>query len=96
MITKGPDENVKNGPILDEVPYPEVLVAKCYSHDGEGLDIVLYPGKAAGKFKLGFIRLKPGVEYALGGETKVAGKDGTASFEVVVDGRTKLDLVPRK
>lgn len=96
MITKGPEESVKRGPILDEVPYPEVLVAKCYSHDGEGLDIVLYPGKGGGEFELGFIRLKAGAEYSLGEDTKKADKNGTATFKVHIDGRTKLDLVMRK
>ncbi|KAF2465390.1 uncharacterized protein BDR25DRAFT_379089 [Lindgomyces ingoldianus] len=96
MITKGPEESVKRGPILDEVPYPEVLVGKCYSHDGEGLEIVLYPGRKTAQFELGFRNLKPGVEYSLGGERKVAGDDGRATWKVEVDGRTALDLVLMK
>jgi hypothetical protein len=96
MITKGPEESVKRGPILDEAPYPEVLVAKCYSHDGEGLDMVLYPGKKSGVFKLGFIKLKAGTEYTLGDETQRADQNGAATFKVRIEGRTKLDLVVRK
>ncbi|KAF2019870.1 hypothetical protein BU24DRAFT_448263 [Aaosphaeria arxii CBS 175.79] len=96
MITKGPEESTKRGPILDKVSYPEVLVAKCYSHDGVGLDIVLYPGRDAGTFDLGFTRLRPGSKYSLGGQTKVAGRDGTADFAVKVDGRTQLELTLQK
>ncbi|KAF2109643.1 hypothetical protein BDV96DRAFT_231304 [Lophiotrema nucula] len=96
MITQGPPEHVKNGPILDDVSYPDVLVAKCYSHDGKGLEIVLYPGREAGRFKLGFSKLRAGAEYELGGQKKVAGKDGTASWEVDVDGRTALELKIRE
>lgn len=92
MITAGIPENVKRGPILDDVPFPEVLVAKAYSKDGEGVDLVLYNGQQAGTFRLGFTRLKPGVEYVLGGQSAVASKDGTASFGLEVDGRTAVSL----
>lgn len=50
----GPDPVAMSGPILAEAKFPDVLVSKAYSHDGKGLDVVLYPGKAAGVFKLGF------------------------------------------
>lgn len=95
MITQGPPENVFKGPLLDSVPFPDVLVAKCYSPDGESLDLVLYPGKDAGKFPLEFKRLTPGARYSLdGGEsTVVANKDGVGNVEVQLDGRTALRLV---
>ena len=97
MITKGPPSTVFEGPILEEAAFPDVLVAKAWSHDGEGMELVLYPGKEAGKFQLGFTRLKPGEKYSLDGATgKVsaeANKDGLASFEVHVDGRTAFNLV---
>jgi hypothetical protein len=92
MITKGQPENVKKGPVLDEVPFPEVLVAKAYSHDGQGLDLVLYPGKAAGSFKLSFTRLRPGATYTLAGKQMKASQNGTATVEVAVNGRTALEL----
>lgn len=93
MIAQGPPENVFKGPILDEAPFPDVLVAKAYSHDGEGLDLVLYPGKESGRFQLGFARLQAGETYSLGRQLKHAEKDGTASWEVDLDGRTELKLV---
>lgn len=96
MITAGPPQNVLTGPILDEAPFPDVLVAKAYSPDGETLDLVLYPGKTEGKFELGFARLKAGesyrVEGANGGEM-VADKEGKATMEVELKGRTEVRVV---
>ncbi len=65
MSTQGPPPNVRNGPILEEASFPEVLVAKAYSQDGASLDLVLYPGKDAGVFRLGFKNLRPGEQYDL-------------------------------
>ena len=97
MIAKGPPQNVLEGPILEEAPFPDVLVAKAYSHDSEGMELVLYPGKEAGSFQLGFTRLKPGEKYSWdGARGKVSAegsKDGKASFEVHIDGRTALNLI---
>lgn len=93
MIAEGPSKNVLNGPILDEAPFPDVLVAKAYSPDGDNLDLVLYPGKESGKFELGFARLKAGQQYSLGRESKKANKDGKASWSVELQDRTELKLV---
>lgn len=95
MITKGAPENVVKGPLLDSVPFPDVLVSKAYSQDGESLDLVLYPGKEGGKFKLGFNRLIPGEAYTVDGAgvQVQAEKDGSANVEVQIDGRTALKLV---
>jgi hypothetical protein len=96
MATKGPEPSVQRGPILDVVPFPDVLVAKAYSQDGDSIDLVLYPGKEAGTFPLGFNRLRPGEVYYLGSQQATANKDGTASFVVEVDGRTVLQLMPKR
>jgi len=92
MIQKGPSEQIFRGPILDQAPFPEVLVSKAYSHDGESLDLVLYNGKAGGVFELGFTKLHKGKTYALGGKSAVTDGQGRASFNVSVDGRTALQL----
>lgn len=92
MVTEGPPENVFKGPVLDEVPFPDVLVSKAYSPDGETLDLVLYPGKEAGRFDLGFYRLAPGATYTLGSSSAVADKEGKATFTADIDGRTALKL----
>ena len=95
MVTEGPPETTRQGPLLENAPFPDVLVAKAYSHDGDSLDLVLYPGKQAGSFELQFSRLRPGETYDLGDQSIVAGKAGDATVEVRIDGRTALKLVPR-
>jgi Linalool dehydratase/isomerase len=95
MVTQGPPENVRKGPLLDNAPFPDVLVAKAYSHDGDSLDLVLYPGKESGRFELGFSHLRPGQTYDLGGKQVVASKAGDATFDVLIEGRTALMMVPK-
>lgn len=92
MVTKGPEQSVMDGPILEKVPWPQVLVAKAYSHDGVGVEVVLYPGREAGRFELGFERLRAGKKYRFGGEEKVASQQGKAVWTVKVDGRSAFEL----
>ena len=95
MVKEDLPENVRNGPLLEEALFPDVLVAKAYSHDGDSLDLVLYPGKEAGTFSLSFSRLRPGETYDLAGKSATAGKKGEATLDVAIDGRTAVKLVPR-
>ncbi|KIX10525.1 uncharacterized protein Z518_01608 [Rhinocladiella mackenziei CBS 650.93] len=94
MIQRGPPAHIFRAPVLEEVPFPDVLVAKAYSMDGESVDLVLYNGREPGVFKLGFIRCKPGERYTLMGQEQVVAKDGTVSFEIEIDGRTAGRLKP--
>lgn len=94
MIQQGPPKNVFQGPLLEDVAFPDVLVAKAYSHDGESVDLVLYNGREPGVFALGFSKCKPGERYALMGHEQVVAPDGTVRFEVSVDGRTAGRLEP--
>lgn len=91
----GPDPVAMQGPLLAECKFPDVLVAKAYSHDSKGLDLVLYNGKQAGTFSLGFERLVPGGRYSLStGQSLTADNSGRASVDVKVDGRTQVVLSP--
>lgn len=96
MVRDGPEKNVRDGPILDRCEFPDVLVAKCFSKDGKGLDMVVYNGKSKGTFKLGFTRLQSGARYELTGSTKngtvQADVNGEADWDVYIDGRTELQL----
>lgn len=95
LLTEGPPEHCFRAPILEEVPFPDVLVAKAYSHDGESVELVLYNGKQPGIFTLGFKNMKSGRKYKLGNETAIANSKGEASFsKTKVDGRTSLWLKP--
>ena len=90
----GPDPVAMNGPVLADVKFPDVLVAKAYSHDSKGLDMVLYPGKEAGVFKLGFERLTPGGKYQVGNQQIVADDNGLGSADIAIQGRTAVVLSP--
>ena len=92
MIKYGVPANVRRGPILAEAPFPDVLVAKAYSHDGDGLDLVLYPGKQAGDFTLKFDHLQPGAAYTFAGKDLSASKSGELTATAHVDGRTAFKL----
>lgn len=91
----GPAETALQGPILEECPFPDVLVAKAYSDDGKQLDLVLYNGKEPGVFQLGFERLIPGQAYSLStGESVTADDKGKAGVKIRVDGRTQILMKP--
>ena len=95
-FVQGPPASVFSGPLLSEARYPEVLVAKAFSH-GEDLDLVLYPGVADSTQTLGFERLRPGQRYAvegLAGGSVTADGEGRATLVVTLAGRTALRLVP--
>lgn len=91
----GPPQNALQGPLLKEAPFPEVLVAKAYSTDSQQLDLVLYNGKDAGSFELGFDRLSPGQNYSLStGGLITADSKGNGSAKVRISGRTPITLKP--
>ena len=90
----GPEPKALKGPILAECKFPDVLVAKAYSHDGVGLDLVLYDGKGAGKQTLGLERLKANGKYTIGKQAFTADGEGNARIEVELDGRTQLTVAP--
>ncbi|KAF4493293.1 linalool dehydratase-isomerase precursor [Fusarium agapanthi] len=91
----GPSKEAFSGPILEGAPFPEVLVAKAYSEDGTKLDLVVYNGKEAGVFKLGFERLIPGQQYSVstGGPVTSNGA-GKAFIDSKINGRTQIILQP--
>lgn len=95
--SQGPCKTALDGPILDKVPYPGVLVAKARSHSSKDLDLVLYPSAESGVFELGLKCLQPGTEYLYGDEGRgfKADNNGEASLEVLVDGRTAVKISPR-
>ena len=96
-FTRGPAAETRNGPLLAEASYPDVLVAKAYSR-GEDLELVLHPGGAGGRQRIGLARLKPGQSYALRGadaqEVFRADARGEAQLDVELHGRTALHVVP--
>jgi len=96
LVANGLPEAWKNGPLLQEAAYPQVLVAGAVS-DGAALDLRLAPGAGAGRYTLGLAQLRPGQRYRLSGavaETLVADVRGQASLQVDLQRLQDLRVVP--
>jgi hypothetical protein len=96
LIQKGMPEAWTNGPQLESVPYPGVVVTRAVN-DGQALDVVLRPTNGGGRFTLELSQLRPALEYRVTGATNpslVADADGRGLLEVDVDGRHELRVVP--
>lgn len=95
-FAEGPAACTKTGPVIEGANYPEVLVARAFSH-GTDLEAVFYPGRAAGVQPIGLARLKPGQAYAIEGAQEdrlTASAEGTATIHVHLDGRTPVKVQP--
>jgi Linalool dehydratase/isomerase len=98
-FVEGPSEHTLLGPSLTGVHYPDVLVARAFSH-GDDLEAVLYPGRAPGRQSITIERLVPGRRYQLtcgpgSSQPVAADAAGRVSIDVPVDGRTALALTPQ-
>ena len=97
LVVQGWPTKEGRGVVLDEAPYPDVLVARAKS-DGQALEIVLRPGGSGGRMRLGVKGLKPGAKYEVGGACEprfIAGADGSGRIEVELAGRTVVRLFPQ-
>ncbi|TSE01598.1 hypothetical protein FOS14_03435 [Skermania sp. ID1734] len=86
----------RTGPLLAQVAYPDVLVAKAVT-DGAALELVLRPGNGPTRATLKFARLSPGRTYHVSGATVdqlIAATDGTALAEVDLAGRCEVRVWP--
>jgi hypothetical protein len=95
-FVKGPPASALSGPMLEDAKYPDVLVAKAFSK-GSNLEIVLYPGAAAGPQEIGIERLLPNHAYKVSGaesDRLIAGGDGRARLRVQLNGRTQVNIEP--
>jgi hypothetical protein len=95
MMTTPLPDGVRSGPVLEDVPHPDVQVAYAVS-DGSGLDLVLHPDGTPTRARLGVSRLEPQRSYLLRGAltpTITADGAGNAFFDVDVAGRTSVQLV---
>lgn len=95
-FVEGPPAHTLEGPVLSEARYPDVLVARAFSH-GDDLELVLYPGREAGPQRIVISRLRPGGEYAVqgaNGQRFTASGAGTAELSVMLDGRTPVGIAP--
>ncbi|KRB80413.1 hypothetical protein ASE01_02770 [Nocardioides sp. Root190] len=96
LVAFGPPAEWRDGPVLDEAAYPDVLVAKAVS-DGTALDLVLAPGEGPVRTRLTLAQLRPGASYDVRGgreQSLVADGAGRATLEVDLGGRLELRITP--
>jgi hypothetical protein len=97
LITRGMPEAWANGPQVESVPYPAVMVSRAVT-DGQALDAVFRSTNGGGRFDVELSQLRPDAEYDLTGATApslVADGHGRATVEVELNGRQELRLTPR-
>lgn len=98
-VTHGAEKSTRQGPILTDAKYPDVLVARAFSY-GEDLELVLYPGRAEGEQPLRIERLQPGTQYCLqvAGIKSTVAADNHGHLNLVVNlvGRTPVTLQPER
>jgi hypothetical protein len=96
LVTHGLPEAWRNGPLLEAVDYPDVLVAKAVS-DGAALDAVLMPGAKPGRYTIGLEQLRRTKRYRCEGtveQTIIADADGRATLAVDLEGRREVHVRP--
>ena len=96
LISRGNLPEWDRGPVLQEVPYPHVLVARAVT-DGESLSAVLRPGGRGGRYPVSVGRLIPGRDYRVRGavpESVRASPEGIAHFDVIIEDRVELEVSP--
>ena len=97
LLAYGPPDAWRQGPVLAEADYPDVLVARAVT-DGHRLDLVLRPGNGPVRTRLGLAGLAPDRTYDLRGAiepTVVASAGGTAKFHVDLGDRLDVVAIPR-
>lgn len=97
LVAFGPPREWREGPVLEQAAYPDVLVAKAVS-DGAALDLVLTPGDGALRTRIILGQLRPGASYDLAGARErvvTADAAGRAVVEVDLGSRLEVSVTPR-
>ena len=103
LITCAPDEVVLGGPKLDQIPFPQVMVARCHPEGQTGISFVLRGPAQAQKFVIGFKDLDIDRSFSLvrisegdGRELLVKGirpnAQGVAKVSIDIGDREQLEL----
>jgi hypothetical protein len=96
LITKGMPDAWMEGPQLESVPYPQVMVTRAVN-DGGTLEAVLRSTNGGGRFPVELSQLRANGSYAVTGATTtslVADAEGRATLEMDLEGRRELQVVP--
>ncbi|CAN7577656.1 hypothetical protein [Pseudomonas umsongensis] len=96
-VNEGPAPCTQKGPVLSQARYPQVLVARAFSH-GHDLDMTLYPGLEPGPEDIVIERLEANAHYQLvvsDSQSSVqADIKGQLKLTVMLSGRTAISLKP--
>lgn len=98
LVEKGRPQTWRDGPYLEHVDYPDVMVARSESIDGQRLSAVLR-SQTGRPTKVAVAGLRPGGRYEVTGcaaQELVADSAGRAQLEVTGHGRLALDLAPTR
>lgn len=96
LVEKGMPAHWRAGPIISDVPYPDVMIARAVG-DGNALHGVLRSTNRGGRFPLGLDRLHPRRTYTVSGSSDcsiTADDQGRAVVTVDVDGRREIEVIP--
>jgi len=96
LVADGLPAAWREGPLLERVEYPDVLVTKAVS-DGTALDLALLPGREPGRHTLGLSQLRPRARYRCEGTVEAevgANAEGRASVTVELIGRREVRVRP--
>lgn len=97
LINHGAPEAWRTGPVLEEVAYPDVLVAQAVT-DGQALELVLRPGDRPCRTVLRLARLVPNRPYRVHGaleDALIASSTGTATVTVDLGDRLEVRITPQ-
>lgn len=95
-FTRSVPQAILDGPRIESLAYPEVLVARAWS-DGQRLEASFCPGKGPVRTTVPLAQLVPGGRYQLTGAVEgqlIAAPDGTASFTLDLRERTAVTVTP--
>lgn len=96
LVAFGAPPQWRDGPVLEDAAYPDVLVAKAVS-DGAALDLVLVPGAGPVRTTLTLAQLRPGASYDVRGgcaTSLVADSAGRATLDVDLGARLAVRVTP--
>ena len=96
MIEKGMPAAWLEGPQLESVPYPQVMVSRAIN-DGDALEAVLRSTNGGGRVDVELSQLRPSATYSVTGGVEpsvVADERGRASVPIDLDGRRELRVAP--
>lgn len=97
LVEKGMPDRWLHGPVIEAVPYPQVMVARAES-DGSDLHAVLRATNGGGRVDVSLGQLQPGRHYRVDGgvSSSVEADDrGRATVTLDLDRRHELRVSPR-